>query len=134
MIEYKKWEKIPWNSIQIYVYYLQNKIFYHAKNNKISLVRYYQRKLVKTQEARLLAVRTVSQDNRGKATAGIDKIANLSPKQRLSLTRKLIMNGKASKIRRLFISRPDGKLRPLGIPTMEDRAKQMLMKIVLEPE
>jgi RNA-directed DNA polymerase len=134
MIEYKKWEKIPWNSIQIYVYYLQNKIFYHAKNNKISLVRYYQRKLVKTQEARLLAVRTVSQDNRGKATAGIDKIANLSPKQRLSLTRKLIMNGKASKIRRVFISRPDGKLRPLGIPTMEDRAKQMLMKIVLEPE
>ena len=90
IIKYKKWEKIPWNSIQIYVYDLQNKIFYHAKKDEINLVRHYQRKLVKTQEARLLAVRTVSQDNRGKATAGIDKIANLSPKQRLSLTRKLI--------------------------------------------
>ena len=44
------------------------------------------------------------------------------------------MNGKASKIRRIFISRLDGKLLPLGIPTMEDRVKQMLMKIVLKPE
>lgn len=44
------------------------------------------------------------------------------------------MNGKASKIWRTFIPKPDGSLRPLGIPTMEDRAKQMLMKIVLEPE
>lgn len=35
IIKYKKWEKIPWNSIQIYVYYLQNKIFYHAKNDEI---------------------------------------------------------------------------------------------------
>jgi RNA-directed DNA polymerase len=44
------------------------------------------------------------------------------------------MNGKASKIWKTFIPKPDGSLRPLGIPTMEDRAKQMLMKIVLEPE
>jgi hypothetical protein len=35
IIKYKKWEKIPWNSIQIDVYDLQNKIFYHAKNDKI---------------------------------------------------------------------------------------------------
>lgn len=34
IIKYRKWEKIPWNSVQIYIYDLQNKIFYHAKNNE----------------------------------------------------------------------------------------------------
>lgn len=46
----------------------------------------------------------------------------------------MILNGKASHIKRVWITKANGKLRPLGIPTMEDRAKQCLVKMALEPE
>lgn len=138
MVSYrnKNWKEIPWKSLQLYVYNLQYKIFCCAKKNNVNLLRYYQKVLVKSGEAKLLAVRQVTQDNRGKATAGIDGIARLTPKQRFRLVNKLVMNGKSSKIKRAFIPKPGkpDELRLLGIPTMEDRAKQALMKLVLEPE
>lgn len=58
----------------------------------------------------------------------------MTPKQRLQLTKKLVMDGKASKIKRVFMPKAREKLCPLAIFTIEDRAKQMLMKLVLEPE
>jgi N-terminal domain of reverse transcriptase len=74
MIIYKEWTKIHWDRVQVFVYDLQNKIYCHAKMNKIGLVRHCQSKLVKSMEAKLLAIRSVSQGNRRKVTASSGRI------------------------------------------------------------
>jgi RNA-directed DNA polymerase len=132
--KYKSWNKIPWGLIQTDIFNLQYKIFKHAKRNEIGKVLLYQKKLVNSEHAKLLAVRMVTQDNRGKKTAGVDGLSELNPTQRFQLVTEMILNGKASPIKRVWIAKANGKLRPLGIPTMEDRAKQCLVKMALEPE
>jgi len=61
--KYNNWKDIPLNKVQLKIYNLQYQIYCHAKNNQISLVRHCQRKLIKLEESKLLAVRMVSQDN-----------------------------------------------------------------------
>jgi RNA-directed DNA polymerase len=82
-------------------------------------------------------VRQVTQDNRGKCTAGVDGVKNLSPRQRLKLAFALanLAAWRAKPLRRTYIPKPGRKeKRGLGIPVMADRALQALVKRVLEPE
>ena len=129
------WRTINWTRVQRYVFKLQKRIYQAAKSGQDAKVRRLQRLLVNSHYARLLAVRQVTQDNQGKKTAGVDGVVAISPKQRLELAEEIKENFKAKPLRRVWIPKPGrNEKRPLGIPTIRDRAKQALVKAALEPE
>lgn len=94
-----------------------------------------QHTLIRSWSAKCIAVRRVTQDNQGKNTAGVDGVKTISPIQRTKLVKRLRVTGKAKPTRRVMIPKPGSdEKRPLGIPTIEDRALQALVKLALEPE
>jgi len=85
----------------------------------------------------MIAVRQVTQQNQGKKTAGVDGEIALKPSERQPMVRQLRVNDgkKVKPTRRVWIPKPGrDEKRPLGIPTIYDRALQGLVKIALEPE
>lgn len=129
------WDGINWTLVQKNVRKLQKRIYSFSKAGDIQKVRTLQNLLISSGQAKVLAVRRVTQDNQGKKTAGIDGVKSLNPKQRFELAKSLDIPTKAKPLRRVWIPKP-GKVekRPLGIPTMKDRALQALFKMALEPE
>jgi RNA-directed DNA polymerase len=130
------WKTLPWKDIQRNVFRLQKRIYRARVRGNFKQVRNLQRLLLRSWSARCLATRQVTQDNRGKNTAGVDGVARLTPPQRLKMVNELRnRQRKASTIRRVYIpKRNSSEKRPLGIPTMYDRAQQALVKLALEPE
>jgi RNA-directed DNA polymerase len=130
-----EWTQLPWRKLEVAVFKLQRRIFKASHAGEGRRVHRLQKLLLKSRAAKLLAVRRVTQDNRGKQTAGIDGLKSLTPHQRQALAEKLGKLPIGRPTRGVWIPKPGTtERRPLSIPTLHERALQALVKQALEPE
>ncbi|MEQ9666838.1 group II intron reverse transcriptase/maturase [Coleofasciculus sp. G2-EDA-02] len=129
------WKSINWRTAERYVFKLQKRIYAASRRGDVKRVRKLQKTLMRSWYNRVLSVRRVTQDNTGKKTAGVDGVKSLSPTARFELAKRLKLTRKSRPTRRVWIPKPGtDEKRPLGIPTMYDRALQAVIKAALEPE
>jgi len=133
--EITSWQGIPWPQVEARVHTLQRRIYRAEQQGQRRKVKSLQRLLLRSTSAKLLAVRRVTQDNQGKKTPGVDGVASLEPGERCLLVQHLNLGQPVQPVRRIWIPKPGTEeKRPLGIPTMSDRATQALVKLALEPQ
>jgi RNA-directed DNA polymerase len=127
------WNAIDWRKIYPKVRRLQVRIAEAVREQRWGRVSFLQRTLVRSLPARLWAVRKVV-SNQGKRTPGVDKVIWRTPRQKMQASRSLRRRGyQPLPLRRIYIPKRNGKRRPLGIPTMKDRAMQALYLLALNP-
>lgn len=130
--DWGNWHGIPWQDVFREVGRLQARIAKAAKAGQWRKVRSLQRLLTKSESAKALAVRRVT-ENRGRNTPGIDRQTWSTPEAKWNAIGTLSQGYKPQPLRRVYIPKANGERRPLGIPTMTDRAMQALHLLALDP-
>jgi RNA-directed DNA polymerase len=129
------WHTVEWRRINQSVSNLRQRIFRASRANDHRKVRSLQKLMLRSRANVLKSVRQVTQENKGKQTPGVDGAVVLTAQARVELVETLLSHQpwRASPVRRVYIPKANGKLRPLGIPTVLDRAMQAIVKNALEP-
>jgi RNA-directed DNA polymerase len=132
--EAAEWYAIHWPTIQRNVRRLQVRIAQATKEGSWGKVRALQRLLTHSYSGKVLAVRRVT-ENTGKKTPGVDQEIWDTSEKKIQAVHALKRRGyQPQPLRRVYIPKSDGKtMRPLGIPTMKDRAMQALHLLALDP-
>jgi RNA-directed DNA polymerase len=130
------WADIDWHAVETNVRRLQERIYRASMEGRWDKVKNLQKLLVRATSNKLLAIRRITQENQGKNTAGVDGVICVTPEARLELFREgLRLKGyRPLPVRRVYIPKGVGEVRPLGIPTVKDRVMQAVVKAALEPE
>jgi RNA-directed DNA polymerase len=127
------WDNIDWPTAHAEVYRLQMRIAKAAACKDWGKVKSLQWIVTHSFFARVLAVKRVC-SNKGARTPGVDGVVWKTPAQKMRGAMQLKRKGyRAMPLRRKMIKKKNGKHRALGIPTIRDRAMQMLYLLALEP-
>src|SRR5713101_3841638 len=127
--ESEAWNRLPWRKLEKHTFRIQKRIYRASQRGNVRAVHKLQKLLAKSEAARLVAVRRVTQENQGKKTAGVDGVKAVKPKERLVMATQIHpkhwKHQTPRPVRRVWIPKPGkAEQRPLGIPPMIARCKQ----------
>jgi RNA-directed DNA polymerase len=131
------WRQIDWRQVEHNVRRLRQRIFTASKAGDLARVRRLQKLMLRSRSNTLLSVRRVTERNAGRLTAGVDGEVALTDEAKTELVSRVHDPAdvfKAWPVRRVYIPKPGGKRRPLGIPVILDRVHQARAVNALEPE